>query len=130
MMDYFPDKIRLEDAGMRGSSRCFKLENSFKYNSSYGLIEVPAGFITDGASIPRLFWSMLSPFGDYFAAAIIHDYLYSSHNDRYSRQHADLIFKEAMFNIGVPWHTRETIFRAVRAFGRFSFVGSYTNINE
>lgn len=123
-MDCFPDKLCFEDAGMRGSSRCFKLENCFRYASSLGTIEVPKDFITDGASIPKIFWSILSPFGDYFSAAVIHDYLYSKSNDKYSRLQADLIFKEAMFNIGVPWYRRETIFRAVRGFGGSSYKGN------
>jgi hypothetical protein len=40
-------------------------------------ITVPAGFVTDYASIPRFLWSLgLSPYERYSRAAIIHDYLY------------------------------------------------------
>lgn len=40
-------------------------------------ITVPAGFVTDYASIPQALWSFgLSPFDQYSRAAIIHDYLY------------------------------------------------------
>src|SRR5689334_1061409 len=42
-------------------------------------IVVPAGFVTDLASIPRAFWGppfFLTPAGQYSRAAIIHDYLY------------------------------------------------------
>lgn len=123
MPDVFPDQLHFDDAGMRGSSRCFMLTADFRYVSSLGEILVPLGFITDGASIPQVFWSILSPFGDYFKAAVIHDFLYSSMNDKFSRLQADLIFKEAMFNLGVPWYRREIIFRAVRAFGCSSFRG-------
>jgi hypothetical protein len=124
-MDCFPDKLYFEDAGLRGTSRLFQLVSSFRYVSSYGTVTVPAGFITDGASIPQVFWSILSPFGGYFSAAVVHDFLYSPFNDtRFTRQQADLIFKEAMFNIGVSWYQREIIFRAVRVFGRFSYKGS------
>lgn len=120
-MNYFPDKLHFDDAGMKGSSRCFELTSDFRYLSSKGTITVPAGFITDGASIPRIFWSILSPFGKYFSAAVIHDYLYSVNNTEFNRKESDLIFKEAMFNIGIGWIQRETIFRAVRMFGMFSF---------
>lgn len=122
-MNPFPDILHFDDAGMRGSSRCFMLTKDFRYSSSYGLITVPAGFITDGASIPKMFWSVLSPFGDYFAAAVVHDYLYSPRNETYTRKESDLIFKEAMFNIGVPWYRRELIFRAVRMFGGIAVPG-------
>jgi hypothetical protein len=117
MNDYFPDKLCFEDAGMRGSSRCFRLEKPFSYVSSKGTIIVPEGFITDGASIPKVFWSILAPFGDYFAAAVIHDYLYNKECPLYNRKEADLIFKEAMFNIGVPWYRRDIVYQAVNTFG-------------
>lgn len=120
-MEVFPDKLHFDDAGLRGASRCFELTASFRYVSSLGVITVPAGFITDGASIPRLFWAVLSPFGDYFEAAVIHDYLYSVHNTKFTRGQADLIFKEAMYNVGVPWYRREVIYLAVRMFGSVCF---------
>ena len=36
--------------------------------------DVPEGFVTDGASVPRIFWSVFPPVGRYFVAAIVHDY--------------------------------------------------------
>ena len=37
---------------------------------------VPAGFITDGASVPRILWPLLPPWGDKGTrAAMVHDYL-------------------------------------------------------
>ena len=120
-MNYFPDKLRLEDAGMRRGSRVFRLETLFRYISSFGTIIVPAGTETDGASVPRAFWNIFDPFGEYFGAAVIHDFLYSPANTEYSRWEADSIFKEAMFNVGVPWYRREVIFHAVRLFGGSSY---------
>jgi hypothetical protein len=123
MNRFFPDKLVFENGGMRGSSRLFVLSKTFRYISSFGIISVPTGFVTDGASIPKMFWSVLGPFGDYFEAAVIHDYLYSAANMKFTRLEADLIFKEAMYNIGVPWFRRDTIYRAVRMFGRRAFKG-------
>lgn len=120
----FPDQLDLRDHGLRGDIRMFRLIGPFTCYSSYGTITVPAGFITDGASIPRVFWTLLMPFGPYFAAAIIHDYLYSDLNMRFTREQSDLIFKEAMFNLGLDWPRREAIYRAVRAFGGRSFKGT------
>ncbi|EAA2596645.1 hypothetical protein DNM18_25345, partial [Salmonella enterica subsp. enterica] len=37
------------------------------------VIEVPKGFITDHATIPRIFWILLPPDGRYAKAAIIHE---------------------------------------------------------
>lgn len=120
-MTYFPDPLHLIDAGMRDGNRVFHLGQRFRYVSSYGIIEAPEKTITDGASIPRVFRSVFDPFGNFFKAAVIHDYLYSSQNYRFTRAKSDLIFREAMYNLGIPWTTRETIYMAVRIFGASSF---------
>lgn len=121
----FPDDIRLRDGGVdsRGS-RIFVLTHYFRYIGSRGAITVPVGFRTDGASVPRVFWNILDPWGPWFPAALIHDFLYAKASDahhRHDRETCDLVFKEAMYNLGVPWWTRETIYRAVRGFGWRSF---------
>jgi hypothetical protein len=121
----FPDVLRLEDAGMRGSSRVFRLIAPFRYHSSFGTIRVPQLFETDGASIPRMFWPIFSPIGPALGAAVIHDYLYTRQSRKlhdFDRWEADDIFKEAMFNAGLPWTSREPIFLAVRMFGWRSYL--------
>jgi hypothetical protein len=120
-MNVFPDVLQVADAGMRNGSRVFRLTHRFRYLSSFGIITVPPGQETDGASIPHVFWSILEPFGPWFPAAVIHDYLYSPANDDFDRWESDYIFKEAMFNLGVPWHKREVIYNAVRLFGWRAF---------
>jgi len=60
----------------------------------YERVTVPKGFVTDFASIPRLFWSLLRPDGDYVYAAIIHDYLYWT--QMRTRRESDQIFEFAM----------------------------------
>ena len=43
---------------------------------TYKGFTVPAGYITDGASVPRIFWSIFPPYKpEYFTAVIVHDYL-------------------------------------------------------
>lgn len=120
----FPDPIDVRDNGLVGDVRTFRLLAPFTYLSSRGAITVPAGFVTDGASIPRAFWNALSPFGPWFGPAIIHDYLYSEFNRRFTRQESDDLFKEAMFNAGLDWPRRELIYRAVRLFSGNYFKGS------
>lgn len=122
-MNPFPDKLILEALDMRGGKRIYRLFRRYRYISSKGIIHAPEGMETDGASIPRVFWNILSPDGDYFGAAVIHDWLYSKNNFEFDRLESDLIFKEAMFNIGVPWYRREAIYRAVRMFGYRHFKG-------
>jgi hypothetical protein len=127
-MKAFPDTIQLEDVGMSGESRIFRTLTRFRFFSEkHGLIEVPAGTRTDGASIPRVFWSILSPFGNYFQAALPHDYLYSPENTQLSRKAADEILLEGMVVLGVNPIRRFAIYRAVRMFGWRSFRGTPPN---
>jgi len=118
-MQPFPDKIHIEDAGMRRGSRLFRLEQDFRYFSpKYGLITVPAGFVTDGASIPAVFWNILYPFGPYFGSALVHDFLYDKNCPLYfERSECDDIFLEGMAILEVPWLTRRLMHCAVRGFG-------------
>ena len=62
-------------------------------------VSVPRGFVTDLATIPRVFFSLLRPDGDYAHAAIVHDYLYW--NQEVDRTTADHIFKLAMEDLEV-----------------------------
>jgi hypothetical protein len=78
-------------------------------------IIVPCGFVTDLASVPRVFWNILPPFGKYDGAAIIHDFIYSK--QIYTRSQCDDILLEAMKSEGVNWLTRYTIYWGVRAGG-------------
>jgi hypothetical protein len=117
-MKVFPDELNISDAGMNNGSRHYRLDADFRYSSSKGIITVPKGFITDGASVPRAFWSIFPPFGASFYAAVIHDWLYSKKsNHSFTRAQCDEIFKEAMFNTNMTWVSRGLIYRSVRAFG-------------
>ncbi|ECJ4438861.1 DUF1353 domain-containing protein [Salmonella enterica subsp. diarizonae] len=82
-------------------------------------IEVPAGFITDLATIPRIFWSLMPPDGKYAKAAIIHDYLYD--NALRTKREADRIFLDGMTVLGVPRWKRTIMYWAVRLFGRGNY---------
>ncbi|GAB3359218.1 hypothetical protein GCM10027430_30790 [Lysobacter tyrosinilyticus] len=82
-------------------------------------VRVPAGFVTDFASIPRLFWGIFPTDGRYAYAAIIHDYLYWFQER--SREEADLIFKFAMQDFKVPAATVVAVHAAVRAAGEFAW---------
>jgi len=77
----------------------------------------PRGFVTDLASIPRAFWSLLPRDGDYIYGAIIHDYLYWEQPTNIKREDADLILKFAMQDFGVPGWQVNTIYEGVRAGG-------------
>jgi hypothetical protein len=97
----------------------WELLSDFSYHvgayPSVVVIMVPAGFITDLASIPRALWSLLPPHGRYAKAAIIHDWLYFTGIG--GRKYADDVFLEAMEVLEVPFWKRKLMYWAVRAFG-------------
>ena len=78
-------------------------------------ISVPVGFVTDFASIPREFWSLLRPDGNYAYAAVIHDFLYW--NQLTSRENSDMIFRLAMGDFKIPKIEADSIYAAVRLAG-------------
>ena len=95
----------LKLAYIKGSEGKFKLLSPLIYysKSTNSKFVAPAGFVTDGASIPKVFWSIIgSPFtGKYLHGAVIHDCLYSKkHYNFISRKYADNLFLEIMLNNG------------------------------
>ena len=58
---------------------------------AYG-VYIPSGFEFDGASTPRIFWSILPPFKDTKVAACIHDYLCEQAKSSDDRKFADELF--------------------------------------
>ena len=82
-------------------------------------IAVPKNTRTDLASVPRIFWMLIPPFGRYSQAAVIHDYLYSE--GKLDKILADKIFHELMLKYGVyKWKAR-IMYLAVCAFGKGNF---------
>ena len=80
---------------------------------------VPKGFVTDYASVPRVFWSVVPRHGRYSAAAVVHDYLYWTQTT--SREDADKVMKELMKFSEVSDAQRETIYTSLRAGGSFAW---------
>ena len=92
---------------------------SYTSQATRHTVNVPYGFKTDFASIPRGLWNIFPPTGEYGKAAVIHDYLYCTH--LFSRPVADLIFYEAMADLRVVWWKRWLMYYAVKFFGRWSY---------
>jgi len=101
------------------NDRDWKLIEPFEYHvgslGSNERISVPPGFKTDFASVPRLLWTIIPPWGNYGKAAVIHDYCYSM--AQYSRLRSDEIFLEAMEVLKVPHWKRKLMYHAVRLYG-------------
>lgn len=88
----------------------------YKVWKTQNTIIIPRGFVTDLASVPRAFWSVLPKTGKYMSAAILHDFLYADH--RCTKEQADLILKMEMELFGVSSVQSEPIYQAVRLLGR------------
>lgn len=82
---------------------------------------IPKGFETDLASIPRWYWTFLSPqYSAFVTPSIIHDYFYRCSNLK-SRKFADEVFYYALKEKGVSDYTAAKFFLAVRLFGAHSY---------
>ena len=83
------------------------------------LIYVPAGFITDFASVPRLPLTFML-FGNIgHRGAVVHDYLYST--GEVSRAEADAIFKALLRAEGVGAFRAGAMYLGVRIGGAFDY---------
>ena len=109
-----------------GDGRTWFLREDFGYDigseGSGDPIDVPVGFLTDFASVPRPLWWLFPMWGRYGNAAVIHDFCYWQQT--LSRRRADQVFLEAMEVLGVGRGTRTMLFAAVRIFGWLSWWGA------
>lgn len=109
--------LKLLDLRAHPNGRTYYLREPVEYQNGLHVI-VPAGFETDFASVPRPFWSFISPTGDHGPAAVLHDWLYwEQERAGVTREQADEIFLEVMAAHGVLLSKRRAMYRAVRIFG-------------
>ena len=92
----FLNRLTLSPFGER-----WYLQRALVYRYKGRDIVVPPGFVTDLASTPRIFWSLLPPFGPHSRAAVVHDWLYQVQTT--TRLEADRIFLTALREDGVPY---------------------------
>lgn len=106
-------------------------------------VTIQAGFVYDGASVPRVFWSLVGihPDGLMRAASLVHDYLYVYKGNppmlkdgygafiegakgikhgailRMSRKQVDDLFLRMLKDSGLSWSKRNAAYLGVRAGG-------------
>jgi len=115
-MSFAKATLRVESS----DGRFFKLLEPLVYTSESGeVIIVPEGATTDGASTPQAIWNIIPPFGTYWLAAILHDYLYRL--TKRPKAECDGLLLEAMTSLGVDRLLRETIYDGVRLGGASAF---------
>jgi hypothetical protein len=86
-----------------------------KFRETGDSLVVPAGSISDFASIPGKLQSMVNKLGPYNLPAVVHDYLYST--QLCTRRQTDDIFFRMLRDVGTSGRTHRFIFIAVRNFG-------------
>jgi hypothetical protein len=101
-----------------GDDRDMKLNQDFSFEDASGLRwKTPKGAVVNGASIPRVFWTIFgSPFiGDYRRASVVHDYFCQVRTRPSEATHR--MFFEACVAGGVGQPKAKVMYAAVRTFG-------------
>lgn len=83
------------------------------------ILIVPAGFRSDGASVPEFLWATVSPAIDprTIRAAVAHDYLYRHHPEGWTRADADAMFYDLIREDGLNWWRSQKAYWGLRMFG-------------
>jgi hypothetical protein len=89
-------------------------------------VAIPLQYLTDGASVPSMFWNWLPPWGTYGQAAVVHDWLCEQLTitvkgvpTPITRADADRAFKQGMKALGVPSWKRNIMYIAVRVYSKY-----------
>ena len=115
---HFEGKVKAEWLTGDESERRMKLLEDFTYVDPKGKRwTAPKGYVTDGASIPKVFWSIIgAPFdGQYREAAVIHDEYCDSKTEPWKDVHR--IFYYANRAAGVSEIKAKILYTAVRVAG-------------
>ena len=117
------------------SRREWELMEDYFYIMPDGtVLFVPKGFVFDGASIPRVFWLLLSPTGLLLIPSLFHDYMYTHgfivralpaedalHTSPVSRKYADDLFVTVALAVNGIRFVAWGAWAAVRVFGKSCF---------
>jgi hypothetical protein len=110
-----------------GGRRVGRVDDNFYYchDASGDVIQVPAGFKTDFASIPFFISWLFDSQGDHQEAGVVHDWLYAvgEKSEKRSRATADLVFRDMLAESRVNIVKRNVMYVAVRVAG-FQFYNS------
>ena len=80
---------------------------------------VTKDFTSNGANIPRLLWSIMSPAGVLFEASILHDYFYDKAIE--TKQIADTNFYKVAIDFNVSKFKAKSAYYYVKMFGKGNY---------
>jgi len=110
-----PDNLDLRDLKdgknfmVLADYRVFWTEDDNKEQS----LTVPNKFVTDLASIPRIFLMLVPNLGRHNGPAVIHDYQYI--RKEWRKRDVDALFRATLKAAKVPYHRRVIMWLAVRS---------------
>ena len=113
MKKRLPRKIDVEYIGCEK----YRLLKSLHYIIDGEKFVVEKGFITDFASVPKVFWGFFPPDKNYAFAAVLHDWLYAT--KPFSRKKADKVFYRAMVLYDIDEKVCKLFYYIVRLFGYY-----------
>jgi uncharacterized protein DUF1353 len=91
----------------------WRLESTLIYQGEKDKFIVPAGYITDFATVPRIVVWLIPRFGRYTPAAILHDWLLTD-DPTISSRDKDGIFRRVLRELEVPFVMRWLMWTGVR----------------
>jgi hypothetical protein len=100
----------------RYSDDKWKLASALTYQGERDKFTVPAGYITDFATVPRIVVWLIPRFGRYTPAAILHDWLLTDGMETglVSSRDIDGLFRRVMRELDVPFVLRWLMWTGVR----------------
>ena len=103
-----------------GNGDCIRvLEDLLYVYENLPPFTVPAGFESDGASVPEFLWATVSPAIDprTLDGALAHDYLYRTCPQGWTRKAADGLFYDYIRAHGLSFFRSQKAYWGVRLFG-------------
>ena len=95
--------------------KLWMLSTNMEYSTPDGVFKVPAGYITDHGSVPRIFTSIVPPVQSCLAeASVLHDWFYNKDSEDVPRKFADLCLRELTIARGGNKSMAYTAWSAVR----------------
>ena len=119
----FQNNLKMEEIGQAHGRCVYRLLDSLDYSDGIRTISIPAGFVTDLESLPRLpFVSWLLGDRPIHRAAVLHDYLYRQDSTpKVTREDADNYFLQAMRSTGLSDFFALPFYWGVRIGGKASY---------
>jgi hypothetical protein len=100
----------------RASDQLWEVVEPLAYRGRWDTFVIPAGFLTDFASVPRLVVWLIPRFGRYTMAAVLHDWLVTTGlaTGVVSSRDADGLFRRVLRELDVPPVRRWLMWTGVR----------------